>query len=71
LESLAAVPVPAEFAQRIRGTFKDTGAAWLLHLPSLLVELAHDWDLASLGGPFELSYNYVAPVVRRDARRRC
>jgi streptomycin 6-kinase len=66
LENLSAAAVPADFARRIREAFKADGEAWLTRLPSLLVELARDWELSRLGGPFELSYNYVAPAIRRD-----
>jgi streptomycin 6-kinase len=69
LDNPVAAPVPAEFARRIRGTFKADGEAWLTRLPSLLVDLAREWELASLGGPFELSFNYVVPVVRLDGTR--
>jgi streptomycin 6-kinase len=58
-------PVPAAFARRIHESFGADGDAWLERLPSLLVDLAAQWDLL-LGPPFELSYNYVAPATRAD-----
>jgi streptomycin 6-kinase len=65
LEQSAASPVPDAFASRIREAFGADGTAWLARLASLLIDLAARWELA-LGAPFELSYNYVAPAVRRD-----
>jgi streptomycin 6-kinase len=56
---------PADFTRRIRKAFGAEGDAWLSRLPSLLMDLARQWDLA-LGKPFELSYNYVAPALRAD-----
>jgi streptomycin 6-kinase len=45
--------------------FAPDGAAWLEQLPTLLAEVAARWEL-TLGSPFELSYNYVAPARRAD-----
>jgi streptomycin 6-kinase len=41
------------------------GAVWLRDLPILVADLAERWDL-TVGPPFELSYNYVAPARLRD-----
>ncbi|MBI5946736.1 MAG: phosphotransferase [Chloroflexi bacterium] len=54
-----------EFFARIVEVFGAEGAAWIDALPSLLAEAAERWGL-QVGEPFEpLSYNYVAPAVRR------
>jgi streptomycin 6-kinase len=59
------LPIPAPFAQTIRGTFGLAGEAWLLRLPSLVEACARRWSLRILP-PYALSYNYVAPAVRDD-----
>lgn len=59
--------VPAEFARcmiEVHGAL--AAEAWLAELPTLIAECAARWNL-TVGPPFaELSYNYVAPAVRRD-----
>ena len=59
------VHLPDAFIQRITGIFEADGAVWLERLPTLLTEVAARWELM-LGPPFELSYNYVAPVSCAD-----
>jgi streptomycin 6-kinase len=51
------------FRRRISRTFGEEGEAWLRALPGLVAELSDEWQL-TLGPPFALSYNYVAPVTR-------
>ncbi|MGW8182307.1 MAG: aminoglycoside phosphotransferase family protein, partial [bacterium] len=41
------------------------GRVWIEALPATLMEYAERWSLTLLP-PFELSYNYVAPVIRTD-----
>ena len=41
------------------------GQTWLARLPQMLDELAVRWQV-TLHPPFNLSYNYVAPVTRAD-----
>lgn len=57
--------IPANFAQTILNLHQDEGADWLNHLPALLAECAQRWEL-TVGAPFSLSYNYVAPAERAD-----
>src|SRR5215212_5193912 len=57
--------IPAEFARRVIDVDGDEGVAWLAALPDLLDQCARRWGL-TLGPPFDLSYNYVAPAVRAD-----
>ncbi|SDH11062.1 streptomycin 6-kinase [Sinosporangium album] len=52
-------------ARNVVGVWKDAGARWLAELPSILGELARDWDL-TVGAPFELSYHYVTSVTCGD-----
>jgi streptomycin 6-kinase len=58
-----------DFAQRIRTTFKEDGAAWLRRLPEVLDLCARRWSLV-VEAPFAgLSYNYVTRVRRADGSR--
>ena len=57
--------LPAEFEAKIVHALGDAGRAWLAALPSLLESCATEYGLR-IGPPFELSYNYVAPVTRAD-----
>lgn len=58
-------PVSATFRGNILSVFGTAGAEWLRILPALLSELAERW-LVTLGAPFTLSYNYVAPARLAD-----
>lgn len=58
--------LPATFVTTIRTTFGDAGDAFLRDLPHLLDEYARRWELTLLPAFPNLSYNYVAPAVRRD-----
>jgi len=57
--------LPAPFVANITHTLGDAGRAWLERLPALIAACERDYAL-SLGPPFELSYNYVAPALRSD-----
>lgn len=57
--------IPDEFARHAAEAFGSGGEAWLGNLPGLLAELSARWEFR-VGRPFELSYSYVAPVVRAD-----
>jgi streptomycin 6-kinase len=57
--------VSEEFAQNLAHVLGDAGRAWIGGLPALLAECARDYGL-TIGEPFELSYNYVAPVTLAD-----
>jgi len=63
--SFAPVELTTGFRQRITGAFGDDGERWLEDLPRLLEKYAQAWSL-SVGSPFDLSYNYVAPATRAD-----
>jgi streptomycin 6-kinase len=52
---------PHPFKQSVLGAFPQ-GEAWLQSLPELLREFEKRWEI-TLGPPFELSINYVAPAV--------
>lgn len=50
------------FQRRIETIYGERGEAWLARLPSLLDELAAQWQI-EIEAPFEgLTYNYVAPT---------
>ena len=57
--------IPATFARTIQEVFGERGAAWLDRLPATIANCERRWSL-TVGPPFELSYNYVAPAVRAD-----
>ena len=57
---------PTFFVTTIRTTFGDAGDAFLCDLPRRLDEYAQRWGLTLLPAFPHLSYNYVAPAVRRD-----
>lgn len=57
--------VTDEFRQRIPSVFGEDGVVWLERLPEIIAECAERWKL-TVEPPFNLSYNYVAPVTRAD-----
>jgi len=57
---------PRGCAQKIIDIHGQAGVEWLNRLPALVTDCAQRWSLTVLP-PFEnLSYNYVAPAVRKD-----
>lgn len=57
--------IPDDFAAFMREFAGQEGDDWLAALPALTRGLCARWGL-TLGPPFNLSYNYVAPVIRAD-----
>ncbi len=55
--------LPASFVERVRLTFEG-GETWLAELPATLDFFAQQWGL-TLHPPYQLSYNYAAPVTMR------
>jgi len=55
--------LPASFVRNVTGAFPG-GAIWVDNLPSLIAACSRKWNFALAGGPFELSYNYVVPVLQ-------
>jgi len=47
-------------------TFDEQGNEWLKRLPTLLADCARCWSLTILPPFPNLSFNYVAPVIRAD-----
>lgn len=58
--------LPESFKQNVISAFPK-GRAWLESLPTLLGECQDRWKL-SVGPPFDLSFNYVAPGSTEDGR---
>ena len=57
--------LPDHFRARLLSAWGAQAAAWLAGLPRLLDTYCARWAI-TLGPPFELSYNYVAPATRAD-----
>ncbi len=64
---VAEVVIPAKLARVVVAWEGDSGRKWLERLPSLVAELASEWDL-ELDDPFEPGGNisWVAPARRRS-----
>jgi hypothetical protein len=57
--------IPDELARRTVDRLGDAGREWLRRLPAIISACERQWDL-TIGSPFGLTYNYVAPAVRAD-----
>ena len=53
------------FRKSVLQTFGSRGQEWLANLPALVTTCCQRWSI-SLGQPFLLSYNFVAPGLRSD-----
>ncbi|HHW86220.1 MAG TPA: phosphotransferase [Chloroflexi bacterium] len=58
--------LPPNFFNTLYNTFGEAGAVFLRTLPQRLETYAQRWELTLLPAFPNLSYNYVAPVLRRD-----
>jgi len=58
--------LPTVFVNNVRTIFGTASDAYLRNLPHLLAMYAQRWELTLLPAFPNLSYNYVAPTVRRD-----
>jgi streptomycin 6-kinase len=56
---------PAAFVRNVVDNWGDTGRDWLAELPALVEAAARRWGL-TVGEPYPLSFNWVAPVRRAD-----
>lgn len=61
------IPLPNEFVKTIRSVHKENGEQWLNHFNKLIEKCEARWDIQIMP-PFPLSYNFVAPAVRRDGK---
>jgi streptomycin 6-kinase len=59
------VQLPQALVDSVTHVLGDPGRAWLDALPSLLAACEREYGL-TVGPPFELSYNYVAPATLAD-----
>ncbi len=58
--------LPEPFIQNIEQYFGQEGRDWLSNLPQLLAANAKRWSLELLSPFPNLSFNYVAPAIRKD-----
>ncbi len=57
--------IPDDFACKMIALGGEDGRAWIERLPVILAACEQRWGL-TIGLPFDLSFNYVAPAVRSD-----
>jgi len=57
--------IPKGFTHRMIALGGEDGRAWIERLPTILASCEQRWGLI-IGPPFDLSYNYVVPAVRRN-----
>ncbi|MGH3666443.1 MAG: aminoglycoside phosphotransferase family protein [Egibacteraceae bacterium] len=60
--------IPAAFVRTVTDAHGAAGRSWLQRLPEVLEGCARRWRL-TVGPPFALSYNYVAPAERTGGAR--
>ena len=57
--------IPEKFRQDRIAMNGEEAIAWLERLPEVLADCERRWNI-TIGPPFNLSFNYVAPAVRAD-----
>ena len=58
--------LPVNFTETISSAYGEAGGKWLARLPSVIAEIAQDWQLI-VGKHYPgLSYHFVAPVTCAD-----
>ena len=60
--------IPDNFRRDMIVMNGEEAVAWLDRLPTVLANCERRWDI-TIGPPFALSFNYVAPVVHADGRQ--
>ncbi|WP_096156025.1 MULTISPECIES: aminoglycoside phosphotransferase family protein [Bacillus] len=60
--------IPENYSNMITAIHKEKGREWLNNLPSLISYCEKKWNFY-IQEPYELSYNYVAPVICRDGKK--
>lgn len=58
-------PMPNKFARDMIALGGENARAWLERLPTILTACEQRWHI-TIGPPFELSFNYVAPATGSD-----
>ena len=59
--------LPNKFVQTIKSVHKENGEQWLNRFNKLIEECEERWDIQFMP-PFPLSYNFVAPALRKDQK---
>jgi streptomycin 6-kinase len=62
---MASITIPPALARTVVEYWAAKGSRWLAELPTLIDEIAADWELR-IGPPYALSINWVAEVTRSD-----
>src|SRR5579859_5842814 len=57
--------IPENFRRDRIAMNGEEGITWLKRLPDVLADCERRWGI-TIGSPFNLSFNYVAPAVRAD-----
>ena len=57
--------IPSVLARNVVVAWGADGQRWLDRLPTLIADVARDWDL-ELGRPYDLSFNWVVPARCSD-----
>src|SRR5450755_2438367 len=57
--------IPDNFRRDMIAMHREEAIEWLDCLPTILADCERRWDL-TIGPPFGLSFNYVAPAIRVD-----
>ncbi|KRF11184.1 aminoglycoside phosphotransferase family protein [Paenibacillus sp. Soil787] len=57
--------LPKQFVQTLRDVHKDKADGWLRDFDRLICDSEERWQM-KLMSPFDLSFNYVAPAIRKD-----
>jgi streptomycin 6-kinase len=57
--------IPDDFARKMIELGGEAGCAWIERLPTILAACEQRWGI-TIGLPFDLSFNYVAPAICSD-----
>jgi streptomycin 6-kinase len=57
--------IPDDFARKMIELGGEAGRAWIERLPTILAACEQRWGI-TIGLPFDLSFNYVAPAICSD-----
>ena len=60
--------IPPHFKRTMLELYGSRGQRWLDGMPALLAECEQRWSI-EVQPPYRLTYNYVAPALRRDGAR--
>ena len=57
--------IPDDFVRKMIALSEEEGRAWIERLPTILAACEQRWGV-TIGLPFDLSFNYVAPAICSD-----